>query len=106
MTFEEYDKFVASTWFTGTDKDLENLFVCTAGLAGETGEVCEKLKKWVRDGTFDQALIVKELGDVLYYLTTISRLIGSNLTAVVESNEQKIKGRIDRGTQRGSGDGR
>ena len=58
------------------------------GLSGETGEVCEKFKKILRDkhgklSPEDKSEIVKELGDVLWYLAAISRYMGVEFEKVV-----------------------
>lgn len=104
----DYDKFVKDTWVgnkLGAD-DLRDLFICTTGLAGEAGEVSEKLKKFVRDDTLDVDNLVKELGDVLYYLVTIGHRFGFSLEDIQNANVDKLVGRMQRGTMRGSGDNR
>ena len=55
----------------------DNLYYPSLGLAGEAGEVCEKIKKIMRDqnGEFDQNNVEdlsKELGDVLWYISMIA----------------------------------
>ena len=74
------------------------------GLSGETGEVMEWIKKYVRDGSDDRSLLLKEFGDVQYYLYMLARRFGFSVNDVVAANVEKLKGRVDRGTQRGSGD--
>lgn len=109
MNLTEYEEFVNSTWIGSEDshnKNLKDLFICTAGLGGETGEVLEKLKKYVRDGTLDIPSLEKELGDVLYYLTTITRIFGLSLESVMNGNVEKLTRRLTNGTMRGSGDNR
>jgi len=39
------------------------------GLVGEAGEFSEKVKKFVRGQDLDKPLALKELGDVLWYIT-------------------------------------
>jgi NTP pyrophosphatase (non-canonical NTP hydrolase) len=85
----------------GLDKSLQ---VMAFGLSGETGEVMEWIKKYVRDGSDDRSLLLKEFGDVQYYLYMLARRFGFSVNDVVAANVEKLKGRVDRGTQRGSGD--
>jgi NTP pyrophosphatase (non-canonical NTP hydrolase) len=79
------------------------------GLAGETGEVLEKVKKVFRDGhgklspEARQALI-QELGDVLWYLSALSHELGVDLNIVAELNLKKLAGRKDRNKIHGVGD--
>ena len=81
------------------------------GLVGESGEVAEKVKKLVRDknGAIDDATradLLKELGDILWYVNAVSKLLGSNIGEVAENNLQKVLSRKERGVSKGSGDNR
>ena len=83
----------------------------TLGLTGESGEVAEKVKKMIRDDNGclteerRQALI-KELGDVLWYLANISSDLGIPLSEVAEINLNKLKERKQKNMLQGSGDDR
>jgi NTP pyrophosphatase (non-canonical NTP hydrolase) len=79
------------------------------GLVGEAGEVAEKVKKIIRDkdGELtepDRELLILELGDVLWYLSAVSRDIGSSLNEVADANIRKLRQRQLAGTLQGSGD--
>ena len=77
------------------------------GLAGETGEVLEKLKKSLRDDDgLDVAGFQKELGDVLWYLSQLSLCYGLDLEGVARMNLKKLQSRSDRNLISGSGDNR
>ena len=78
-------------------------------LAGETGEVAEKLGKVIRDQhgvmTDDQRVQLKlELGDVLWYIAALARELGWTLDEVAEANINKLTSRAARGVIQGSGD--
>jgi len=81
------------------------------GLAGEAGEVVDKIKKVYRDSGGDytpeiKAAIILELGDVLWYLARLAGWLGVSLGVVALRNVTKLMGRKQRGTTRGSGDNR
>lgn len=81
------------------------------GLAGETGEVMEKLKKIIRDngGKMNEEMkmgVVKELGDVLWYVAVLAEYLGVDLQTVAEMNLEKLESRYNRGKLTGSGDDR
>ena len=83
----------------------------TLGLVGEAGEVAEKVKKVIRDknGIFDDESkngIMKELGDVLWYLSNLCTEFNFNLDEVALKNLEKLKSRKIKGTISGSGDDR
>lgn len=77
------------------------------GLAGETGEVCEKVKKSIRgDREIDRKEMTRELGDVLWYLANLADDLGIALEDVARANLEKLRSRRDRGVLRGDGDNR
>ncbi len=81
------------------------------GLTGEAGETADKDKKIIRDKKGepteeDRAAIVKELGDVLWYVASISRYLGVSLSEVAEKNINKLEDRYQRNTIHGHGDER
>ena len=78
---------------------------------GEAGEVQGKIKKIIRDegGVItDEARvgIMKELGDVLWYVALISEELDINLDDVASANIAKLADRHGRGVLGGSGDER
>jgi len=104
MTTKQYSKWVEGKIVTeGKERLVENVL----GLVGEAGEVAEKVKKMIRDGTKVVPMdIVKELGDVVFYCTALANHVGYDLTTVLEINLVKLNGRVERGTIQGSGDDR
>lgn len=89
----------------------ESFSYLALALCGETGEVAEKIKKVIRDknGRFmapDLAGIALELGDVLWYVAVLAKVLGYKLEDIANLNLEKIESRLDRGTLHGSGDNR
>lgn len=81
------------------------------GLVGEAGEVAEKYKKLIRDkkgeiSEEDRQEIVKELGDVLWYISAMADYMKVPLSEVAQKNLDKVFSRKSRGVSRGSGDNR
>jgi len=76
------------------------------GLAGESGEYTEKVKKLIRDGKLDKPLAAKELSDVLWYLTASAKELGYSLADIAEINIVKLTDRAERNVLQGSGDTR
>ncbi len=109
MTFEEYQRDSRKTakyWDAG-----RNIVYPTLGLAGEAGEVAEKIKKILRDrsGQIDAAAkaeVSKELGDVLWYVAQLATELGLSLPAIAQENLDKLFSRLERGQLGGSGDNR
>ena len=91
-------------------KDSDNLWYVALGINGESGEIADHIKKMFRDDCEltpeRRELILKECGDVLWYLTKMSRVLGSSLQEVAELNIKKLTSRKKKGTLRGSGDNR
>lgn len=103
MNFKEYQELAAKT---AIYPEEYRIVYPALGLAGEAGEVAEKVKKLIRDGNLDRELLAKELGDVLWYVSALSRDLGIDLETVATRNIEKLRSRAERGTLRGSGDSR
>lgn len=109
MKFDDYQKDALSTYIVG-DGQLD-IYRMVLGLCGESGEVAEKFKKQIR-GDFDMSSetfkneLKKELGDVLWYLTVLSHMLGFSLKDVASANTEKLFKRRDEGKIKGSGDNR
>lgn len=81
------------------------------GLAGEAGEVSERVKKLLRDkggevSDADRDALAKELGDVLWYVAQLCTEFGLDLGTVAHGNLEKLRSRMERGKLSGSGDER
>jgi len=101
---QEYSYWVEAKIVTeGETRLVENVL----GLVGEAGEVAEKIKKMLRDSNkISPEEIVKELGDVAFYVTAIANYFHSDLTEVLQVNMDKLNSRAKRGVIKGSGDNR
>lgn len=92
MTPEEYQNAVARTCATSGRDDT--LTMTTIGLAGETGEVCDAIKKYLfHQHPLQVPALTSELGDVLWYLTAICNVLQVDLEDVMEKNVQKLRKR-------------
>ncbi len=113
MTLDEYqDKASEFCFYKGS------LLYPALGLAGESGEVVEKVKKLYRDDeinfmredmtdelTAEQARAVAlECGDVLFYIAAIANDIGYSLEEIADMNLAKLTDRQHRNVLTGSGD--
>lgn len=87
-----------------TIEELEDLFIMATGLPGETGEICEKLKKYVRDGELDKKALILEMGDTIYYWFRIAQWFEIEPADILDAVHDKIVSRGNRGTLNGSGD--
>ncbi|MEK7189405.1 MAG: nucleoside triphosphate pyrophosphohydrolase family protein [Patescibacteria group bacterium] len=109
MNFNDYQKLSRRTALYQNKGN--NFIYPTLGLAGETGEVAEKVKKILRDknGVVDEATkdsLKKELGDVLWYLTQLATEFGLSLNDIADANLKKLSSRMARGKIGGDGDER
>ena len=109
MTFEAYQKAAEET---AVYPGAYNITYPTLGLAGESGEVCEKVKKWIR-GDYEEmpreefvSMLVKEMGDVLWYLSAIATDLGISLEEIATINIEKLHSRKRRNQIKGDGDDR
>jgi NTP pyrophosphatase (non-canonical NTP hydrolase) len=106
-TFNQYEEVVSGTAIypeAGLGSMMALSYVAL-GL-GEAGEVQGKVKKYIRDGVFEKREVMKELGDVLWYVTAMAKELGYSLQDVAEINAVKLLSRKERGVISGSGDNR
>jgi len=108
--FTEYET-AARAYDFATDRDspLNTLWYVSLGLSGETGELSEHVKKHIRDDNgimtaHRKELLLREAGDVLWYLTKMAKLLGSSLGEIAQKNIDKLASRAKRGKLSGSGD--
>jgi len=109
MNFNEYQK---KSWKTAIYPNKGNNFIYPAlGLAGESGEICEKIKKIIRDddgkiSDNKKQLIKEEMGDLLWYIASLGVELGLDMNDIAQCNIDKLLSRKKRGALRGSGDAR
>ncbi len=83
------------------------VFYASLGLAGEVGELLNKIKKIARDGAVpDKEGITLELGDILWYVSAVASEMGIKMDDVAGANLEKLSRRKANGTLHGSGDNR
>jgi NTP pyrophosphatase (non-canonical NTP hydrolase) len=104
MNFEEYEERALALAIYPDQGN--NLVYPALGLAGEAGEVADKVKKVIRDRIEDTEGLIRELGDVLWYVTACARELGVTLEDVAIGNLRKLEDRATRGTLGGNGDAR
>lgn len=110
MTFEEYQKQAAKTALY-PDHDKGNFIYPALGLAGEAGEVANKISKVFRDDgskvtAEKKKEIEKELGDVLWYVSRLAAELGLSMEDIAAKNIENLSSRLKRGAIHGSGDNR
>lgn len=98
MTLDEYQCAAWKTAEMPGKTRLERLSVFGLGVAGEAGEVADIIKKFVgHDHPIDDNKLIKELGDVLWYISCIARERGFGLSVVANANILKLKKRYPDG---------
>lgn len=103
MSMNDYQQMAAKTAIY----NAEHSVIYTAlGLAGEAGEVANKVSKILRDGKFDREGVAAELGDVLWYIAALARDLNVDMQDLAMQNLEKLYGRKERGTLGGNGDNR
>lgn len=114
LFLDDYQQAALETAIYPNKRTFAGLAYTALGLAGEAGEVADKVKKVLRDGgndTLEQKTaranaIAGELGDVLWYLAACADEIGITLSDLATRNLNKLHSRKERGTLQGSGDAR
>jgi NTP pyrophosphatase (non-canonical NTP hydrolase) len=97
MTINEYQKLAMTTLNPELDKK-DILINGVMGLCGESGEVIDIVKKHLAQGhELDKEKILKELGDVAWYMAEIATVLEVDLEEVLILNIEKLKKRYPEG---------
>ena len=97
MELNQYQKLALRT--AGHRHNTQKTLTNTAlGLAGESGEVADIIKKTFYHGhPLDKEALYKELGDVLWYLAVMADGLGFSLDEIAQANVDKLRARYPEG---------
>jgi len=94
LNLNEYQKLAGRT-ANLKDEALTNFAL---GVAGEAGEVADLVKKHVFHGhPLEREEMIKELGDVLWYVSQLAAWMGIELNEVARKNIEKLMLRYPNG---------
>lgn len=97
MTINEYQK-LAMTTLNPALSQKEVLINGVMGLCGESGEAIDIVKKHLAQGhELDRDALVKELGDIAWYLAETAFALDISLETVLQRNIEKLKKRYPDG---------
>lgn len=97
MTINEYQKLAMTTLNPALDKK-DVLINGVMGLCGESGEAIDIVKKHLAQGhELDREKLIKELGDIAWYLAETATVLDVTLEEVLTRNIEKLKKRYPEG---------
>jgi len=107
----DFNKYQETAVETAIYPDTHRILYPALGMAGEAGEVANKVKKIIRDGTENMPddwkdQLASEIGDVLWYCAALANDLGMPLALIAAQNRDKLLERKQKGTISGSGDKR
>lgn len=98
MQFNEYQQLAERTARKANDTAEKRFINFAFGLAGETGEVIDCLKKHLFHGhQLDREKLKTELGDLLWYIATTATTAGISMDDIAVTNIEKLKARYPDG---------
>lgn len=97
MTINEYQQLAMTTLNPALDKK-DILINGVMGLCGESGEAIDIVKKHLAQGhELDREALIKELGDIAWYLAETATVLDISLEEVLVRNIEKLKKRYPEG---------
>ena len=97
MNANEYQKLAMTTLNPALSKQ-DVLLNGVMGLCGEAGEAIDIVKKHLHQGhELDKETLLKELGDIAWYLAETAYALDTELDEVLEKNIAKLKARYPQG---------
>ena len=94
MTIDEYAAWAATIAKVDQHPTNERLSYLGLGLTAEAGEVADHVKKLLRDGWLDQAGLVDELGDTIYYWACLCAATGQKPSELLAASAARINRRL------------
>jgi len=89
MTVNEYQKLAMATLNSQLEKK-DVLLNGVMGLCGESGEAIDIVKKWLTQGyDLDKDHLIKELGDIAWYLAEAATALDVSLDEVFQRNIER-----------------
>ena len=99
MTINEYQRLAMTTLNPSLSKK-DVLINGVMGLCGEAGEAIDIVKKYLAQGhELDREKLMKELGDVAWYLAETAYALDADLESVLQGNIDKLRSRYPQGFQ-------
>ena len=97
MTINEYQSLAMRTLNPALDK-RDVLINGVMGLCGESGEAIDLVKKHLHQGhPLDREGIIRELGDIAWYLAETAYALDVDLETVLQGNIDKLRRRYPEG---------
>ena len=97
MNINEYQELAMTTLNPELNKK-DVLINSVMGLCGESGEAIDIVQKWLAHGhELDREHLIKELGDVAWYLAEAATALDVQLEEVLQANIDKLKKRYPDG---------
>lgn len=97
MDVDKYQELAMRTLNPEIDKK-ELILNASMGLCGESGEVIDLVKKHLFQGhDLDDERLIKELGDVAWYLAEAATALNVDLSEILEKNIKKLENRFPDG---------
>ncbi len=97
MKVNEYQTLAMTTLNPELNKK-DVLINSVMGLCGESGEAIDIVKKWLAQGhELDRERLIKELGDVAWYLAEAATALDVPLEEILQTNLDKLKKRYPEG---------
>ena len=91
MLVNNYQKEAMTTLNPALDKK-DVLINSVMGLCGESGEAIDIVKKWLMQGhDLDKEHLIKELGDIAWYLAEAATALDVPLETVLQGNLDKLR---------------
>lgn len=103
LDFDEFQLASQKNAFYPEQNTVNGLVYTALGVAGEAGEVANKVKKIIRNDAgiitaANKAAVLDECGDVLWYVAQICSELNERMSVVAEMNKIKLRDRAAKGS--------
>lgn len=94
MTIDEYAAWAATVPQPRFGSEAERWAYLALGLAGEAGEIADRVRRSMREGNLEEGPLAHELGDLIFHWVLLVTALGHPASGLLARSRRNIEARL------------